>query len=251
MKTKKCHLLIDAIKNIISIPGKDAQMNATNKYKVIEWIPYKDLKILTKWQRMNLEKICKAKWFEGPIYNWGVKNKRWKTRSQLNGEFKKFDNIAGLNEDFFNETAFCKITQDPETNEYIMVWVLKNNFNNFNWKLKLDNLRPFIITYEIVNGFARYYDFPHDIDLARENVTKNSIYIQKLITRIIMKCWDSRVTHRLTFNELKKNWGNIVRFIRKIITKTLMKLQFKLKILKKLSKKPRIDKFTKSNSNEL
>ncbi|RHZ64806.1 hypothetical protein Glove_320g141 [Diversispora epigaea] len=31
---------------------------------------------------------------------------------------------------------------------------------------------------------------------------KIPFYIPKLITRMIMRCWDARVTHRPTFNEL-------------------------------------------------
>ncbi|RHZ79181.1 hypothetical protein Glove_151g43 [Diversispora epigaea] len=65
-----------------------------------------------------------------------------------------------------------------------------------------------IVAYEIVSGFAPYYDIPHDIDLARkicnELRPKIPFHIPKLIARLIMRCWDVRVTHRPTFEELNK-----------------------------------------------
>ncbi|RHZ74096.1 hypothetical protein Glove_227g138 [Diversispora epigaea] len=63
-----------------------------------------------------------------------------------------------------------------------------------------------IIAYEIVTGFPPYPDIPHDKDLAMKICNglrpKIPFHIPKLITRIIMRCWDARVTHRPTFEEL-------------------------------------------------
>ncbi|RHZ45958.1 hypothetical protein Glove_641g8 [Diversispora epigaea] len=62
-----------------------------------------------------------------------------------------------------------------------------------------------IIAYEIVTGFPPYPDIPHDKDLAMKicNGLRPQIpfHIPKLITRMIMRCWDARVTHRPTFKE--------------------------------------------------
>ncbi|RHZ51630.1 hypothetical protein Glove_476g83 [Diversispora epigaea] len=63
-----------------------------------------------------------------------------------------------------------------------------------------------IIAYEIVTGFPPYPDIPHDRDLAMKICNglrpKIPFHIPKLITRMIMRCWDARVTHRPTFEEL-------------------------------------------------
>ncbi|RHZ85379.1 hypothetical protein Glove_66g46 [Diversispora epigaea] len=65
-----------------------------------------------------------------------------------------------------------------------------------------------IIAYEIVTGFLPYPDIPHDNDLAMKIcnglLPKIPFHTPKLITRTIMRCWDARVTHRPTFEELKK-----------------------------------------------
>ncbi|RHZ84540.1 hypothetical protein Glove_79g96 [Diversispora epigaea] len=62
-----------------------------------------------------------------------------------------------------------------------------------------------IIAYEIVTSFAPYYGIPHNKDLARQICNglqpKIPFHILKLITKIIMRVWDARVSHRHTFEE--------------------------------------------------
>ncbi|RHZ56981.1 hypothetical protein Glove_395g17 [Diversispora epigaea] len=70
-----------------------------------------------------------------------------------------------------------------------------------------------IIAYEIVTGFPPYPDIPHDLDLAIKICNglrpKIPFHIPKIITRMIMKCWDARVEHRPTFEELHdESWHN-------------------------------------------
>ncbi|RHZ69932.1 hypothetical protein Glove_276g8 [Diversispora epigaea] len=64
-----------------------------------------------------------------------------------------------------------------------------------------------IIAYEMITGFPPYPDIPHDEDLAIKICNglrpKIPFHTPKLITRMIMRCWDARVTHRPTFKELK------------------------------------------------
>ncbi|RHZ74833.1 hypothetical protein Glove_219g134 [Diversispora epigaea] len=63
-----------------------------------------------------------------------------------------------------------------------------------------------IIAYEIITGFPPYHDIPHDKDLAMKICNglrpKIPFHTPKLITRMIMRCWDARVTHRPTSKEL-------------------------------------------------
>ncbi|RHZ88637.1 hypothetical protein Glove_21g93 [Diversispora epigaea] len=63
-----------------------------------------------------------------------------------------------------------------------------------------------IIAYELITGFAPYYDVSHNRDLARQICDglrpKIPFHTPKLITRMIMRCWDARVIHRPTFKEL-------------------------------------------------
>ncbi|RHZ84242.1 hypothetical protein Glove_84g16 [Diversispora epigaea] len=78
-----------------------------------------------------------------------------------------------------------------------------------------------IIAYEIITGFPPYPDIPHDNDLALKICNglrpKISFRTPKLITRMIMRCWDARVKHRPTFeelfDELLKYWKDYYKYL--------------------------------------
>ncbi|RHZ54912.1 hypothetical protein Glove_421g15 [Diversispora epigaea] len=289
---------------------QDAQLNVNDKWKVIEWIPYDRFKYVKQIGKGGFGTIHYAKWIDGEIEKWDIENQRWERHDNKEVALKKFDNFVNFNDvlnemkihfktyDGFVSIPFYGITQDPETHSYMMVLeyakggnlreCLKNNFNNTNWKQKLDNLYnlsyrlmsiheldiihqdfhpgnillanhidymqisdfglskliganpnnpekknifgvlPYIapevlsgeeytkaadvysygiIAYEIVTGFPPYPDIPHDNDLAMKICNglrpKIPFHIPKLITRMIMRCWDTRVTYRPTFEELE------------------------------------------------
>ncbi|RHZ82713.1 hypothetical protein Glove_104g23 [Diversispora epigaea] len=64
------------------------------------------------------------------------------------------------------------------------------------------------VAYEIITGFPPYHNVPHDNELAFKICNgfrpKIPFHMPKLITRMIMRCWDARITHRPTFDELFK-----------------------------------------------
>ncbi|RHZ74538.1 hypothetical protein Glove_221g49 [Diversispora epigaea] len=292
---------------------QDTQLNTNNYWKVIEWIPYDRFKDVKQIGKGGFGTIHYARWIDGSIREWDIENQRWKRYFNDDGMevvLKKFDNFVNFN-DVLNEMSihlkthgeyaspkFYGITQDPETHKYMMVLdyaaagnlreYLKINFNNINWKLKLQNLwqlssrlmdiheldivhqdfhpgnilsgnfeshmqisdfglskiigansnnpekknifgvLPYIapevlsgeeytkaadvysfgiIAYEMITGFPPHPDIPHDEDLAIKICNglrpKIPFHTPKLITRIIMRCWDARVTHRPTFEALK------------------------------------------------
>ncbi|RHZ87633.1 hypothetical protein Glove_33g52 [Diversispora epigaea] len=145
----------------IDILIQDAQLNSDRYWKVLEWISYdrfKDVKLIGKG---GFGTIHYAKWIDGYIEKWDIKNQQWK-RYEVGVALKKFDNLVNFN-DVLNEMEihlktsnrygsirFYGITQDPETHLYMMVLgyaaggnlreYLKINFNNINWKHKLYKL---------------------------------------------------------------------------------------------------------------
>ncbi|RHZ74595.1 hypothetical protein Glove_220g49 [Diversispora epigaea] len=64
------------------------------------------------------------------------------------------------------------------------------------------------VAYEIITGLPPYHNVSHDNDLALKICNgfrpKIPIHTPKLITQIIMRCWDARITKRPTFEELHK-----------------------------------------------
>ncbi|RHZ87543.1 hypothetical protein Glove_33g96 [Diversispora epigaea] len=301
---------------------QDAQQNVNGRWEAMEWIPYDRFKDVKQIGEGGFGTIHHARWIDGFIEKWDIENQQFKRYCNYGNEgvevaLKKFDNFVNFN-DVLNEMAihlktqnkydtsirFFGITQDPETHSYMMVLeyaedgnlreYLKINFNNINWKQKLEHLwrlsyslrsihkldivhqdfhpgnilsRNFnayiqisdfglskliganpnnpdkknifgvlpyiapevlsgeeeytkaadvysfgIVAYEMFTGFPPYPNIPHDKDLAMKVCNglrpKIPFHTPKLITRMIMRCWDARVTHRPTLeelnNELKK-----------------------------------------------
>ncbi|RHZ80121.1 hypothetical protein Glove_139g358 [Diversispora epigaea] len=67
------------------------------------------------------------------------------------------------------------------------------------------------VAYEIITGILPYHDVSHDKDLAFKICNgfrpKIPFHTPRLITQIIIRCWDARIMHRPTFKELKKELG--------------------------------------------
>ncbi|RHZ85056.1 hypothetical protein Glove_71g149 [Diversispora epigaea] len=145
---------------------QDAQLNANDKWEVIEWIPYNRFKDVKQIGRGGFGTIHYARWIDGYIEKWDIENQQWERYNKgKEVALKKFDNFVNFN-DVLNEMEihfktyctdvntsirFYGITQDPETHSYMMVLeyakdgnlreYLKINFNNINWLQKLYNLR--------------------------------------------------------------------------------------------------------------
>ncbi|RHZ86174.1 hypothetical protein Glove_54g20 [Diversispora epigaea] len=271
---------------------QDAQLNAKKFFKVIEWIPYDRFKDVKQIGRGGFGTIHYARWIDGFIFNWDIENQQWKRQRNWQ-EMEIHLNTIG-----FGSIHFYGITQDPETNSYMMVLEYANDGNlreylKINWKKKLQSpynlsyrlmsihklnivhqdfhpgnilssnfkngpidisdfglskliganpnnpekknivgVLPYIapevlsgeeytkaadvysfgiIFYKIVTGFPPYSDIPHDKDLAMKICNglrpKIPFHTPKLITRMIMRCWDARVTHRPTSRELYDELG--------------------------------------------
>ncbi|RHZ87581.1 hypothetical protein Glove_33g123 [Diversispora epigaea] len=74
-------------------------------------------------------------------------------------------------------------------------------------KKNIVGVLPYIAP-EVLSGFPPYPDIPHYEDLAIKICNglrpKIPFHTPKLITRMVMRCWDARVTHQPTFKELRK-----------------------------------------------
>ncbi|RHZ83301.1 hypothetical protein Glove_97g113 [Diversispora epigaea] len=139
-------------------------------------------------------------------------------------------------------TSLHGITKDPVTHEFMMVlqYFKGGNLRDFGLsklitknpnpqKNTISGVLPYIapevliggeytkaadvysfafIAYEIITLLPPYHDASHDKDLAVRICNgfrpKIPFHIPKLITRIIMRCWDARMTRRPTFDELDK-----------------------------------------------
>ncbi|RHZ85128.1 hypothetical protein Glove_71g187 [Diversispora epigaea] len=181
---------------------QDTQLNANNGWHVIEWIPYDRFKDVKQIGKGGFGTIHYARWIDGVIDKWDVENQQWERYNKgIEVALKKFDNFVNFN-DVLNEMEihfkaytgsiditsirFYGITQDPETHSYMMVLLyasdgnlreyLKINFNNINWKQKLQYLCH--LSFNLINI--------HELDIVHQDFHpgnilaydfKNNIYI--------------------------------------------------------------------------
>ncbi|RHZ84215.1 hypothetical protein Glove_84g30 [Diversispora epigaea] len=236
----------NAIKKIVDINGAKY-----DDWRVIEWIPFERFKDVKQIGRGGFGTIHYARWIDGFIREWDIKNQQWKRYGNFEVALKKFDNFVNFNDvfnemeidfktytgsDYITSIRFYGITQDPETHSFMIdiyeLDIVHQEFHpgnilssNFEFSIvvlpyiapvvlsgdeeytKAVDVYSFgIIAYERITGFPPYPDIPHNKDLAMKicNGLRPKIPFRtpKLITRMIMKCWDARVTHRPTIEEL-------------------------------------------------
>ncbi|RHZ83289.1 hypothetical protein Glove_97g81 [Diversispora epigaea] len=324
---------------------QDAQLNADDFIKIIEWIPYDRFRDIKQINKGGYGTIHYAKWIDGYIRVWITENQQWKRKGQCEVALKKFDGFIDLNEDFLNEMAirlktssssFYGITKDPETHKYMMVLeyfeggslrnYLNNNFNNIDWESKLYYLKnlanelleihklgivhrdfhpgnilkdsysemhisdpglslsitekniaagilPYMapevlrgegeytkaadvysfafVAYELITGIPPYHDVPHDEDLALKICNglrpEIPIHLPKLITEIIMRCWDYRITHRPTSEQLYELLKKYLEYYRENDNKNNNEITIQIKEAEEFSKNQTTDTITSMN----
>ncbi|RHZ89236.1 hypothetical protein Glove_17g73 [Diversispora epigaea] len=185
---------------------QDAQLNATSNLEpIIEWIPHDNFQYLEKIAKGGFGTMHVVDRTDGQYIEWDVKNQRWHRYEKHCLDYvalKKLDNnLVTLNENFLNEiTIHLNVpdtmqllhgfSQDPETNEYIMVLrffydgnfrdYLKNFFNNIeliNWKRKLEYLKELAFILETIHKLDKmHYNF-HPGNILSNNFQSGLLYI--------------------------------------------------------------------------
>ncbi|RHZ53633.1 hypothetical protein Glove_440g4 [Diversispora epigaea] len=187
---------------------QNAQLIANNLYEIIEWIPYNRLEYIKQIVKDGLGTIHLAEWIDGPIQEWDIGNEQWKRYGQRKVALKKFDNFANLNEDFLNKMTILLRARKVKHMNAIQSYdpnilrtiheldILHQDLHpgNILSNESADVYSFGIIAYEIITDLA--------IKICNGLRPKISSDVSKLFTRIIIRCWDARITHRPTFLEL-------------------------------------------------
>src|SRR6266480_3782972 len=84
-----------------------SQLYAVHYSKCLEWVPFEKFQNVTYITRGGFGKIYSAKWPEGYIDSWDIKNQKWKGFSKK-AALKSLDNSSDISADFLNEVIKIK-----------------------------------------------------------------------------------------------------------------------------------------------
>ncbi|EXX71311.1 kinase-like domain-containing protein [Rhizophagus irregularis DAOM 181602=DAOM 197198] len=222
-KCKRCNYVCDAIhfqQNFINwTSGNDdidkfiqyTQLLAHENIKeALEWIPYdRFYNIVTN----SFDEICGANWIDGNINHWDDKNQNWNRNNNMIVTLKRINNLKNIALEFMNEIKidheFYGITQNPETNNYMMVLNDKCKICNYvcnainfqqnfiNWTSSNDDIDKFIQDIQLSVHYQKkaLEWMPYD----RFNNTIKSKFCKTYITKWI----DGKIRY---WNNEKQNW---------------------------------------------
>ncbi|CAJ0842871.1 8378_t:CDS:2 [Entrophospora sp. SA101] len=153
------------------------QINAKSRFDYLEWIPYDRLKNIEFIAQGGYGNTYQAIWLDGPREKFDKKSKTFVRCGEWRIVLKSIDNSKNINSKFFDElsihlqsennsgnyiTRYYGLTQDPKTNNYMVVvqyarngdlgkYLSKNISKKITWQKKLD------ILFAIATGLTRIH----------------------------------------------------------------------------------------------
>ena len=82
------------------------QLNATNMFEVLEWIPYDRFENIEYLAEGGFCTVYKAKWIDGFIGSWNINQNKWKRSLDLDVVLKCLNDSQNLATDFLQEVIF-------------------------------------------------------------------------------------------------------------------------------------------------
>ncbi|RGB42350.1 kinase-like domain-containing protein, partial [Rhizophagus diaphanus] len=178
---------------------QNTQLSAHHNVSIaLEWIPYDRFENIEYIAKGGFGKVYKANWIDGLIDKWNIENQNWKRRDKnMLVALKSLNHSKNITLEFMNEMIchrkvefdhriikFYGITQDPETENYVMVLeyaddgslrkYLDKNYNKLNWENKI------ICLEDIINGL----EFIHESNLIHRDLHIGNILKLKSKTAI-------------------------------------------------------------------
>jgi hypothetical protein len=80
-----------------------SQLNAVHHYKCLEWIPFEKFQDITYIAEGGFGKVYSAKWPEGHIFHWNIKNQMWKRHKHSKFALKSLNNSSDISSEFLKE----------------------------------------------------------------------------------------------------------------------------------------------------
>ena len=84
---------------------RNCQMEAYAPYKIVEWIPYNNLRNVQSLTKGGCSKIYTADWIDGPFIEWDNQEQRLKRSGMQEVILKKLENVESANQRWFEEVC--------------------------------------------------------------------------------------------------------------------------------------------------
>ena len=89
---------------------QETQLNARNRWEVLEWIPYNRLTNIKYLAKGGFSTVYYAIWLDGWIYDWDYDKKQWNRYPYDSKGYsvviKSLNNSSNINEEFLNEVRY-------------------------------------------------------------------------------------------------------------------------------------------------
>ncbi|GET02598.1 kinase-like domain-containing protein [Rhizophagus clarus] len=215
-----------------------------------EWIPYDRFYNIKYIAKGGFGKVYKANWADGCIWDWNNETQNWERYGKnMFVALKSLNNSKDVTFEFINEITshhkvrndtiirFYGITQDPETENYMMVLEYANNgslrnylninCNKLSWERKIRDLCDVAKGLEsihnnrlihrdlhvgnilmVISELPPYHDMIHDqylsIKICQGLRPRFSIKVPQLIVHLIKRCLDANPLNRPTALEISE-----------------------------------------------
>src|SRR5256885_2389316 len=78
---------------------QETQLNARNRWEVLEWIPYNRLTNIKYLAKGGFSTVYNAIWLDGYIIKWNYDNKQWYRYGNCSVAIKSLNNSSNINEE--------------------------------------------------------------------------------------------------------------------------------------------------------
>ncbi|RIA89286.1 kinase-like domain-containing protein [Glomus cerebriforme] len=173
---------------------QQTQLKAKDFDQFIQWMPYEGFDHIKKIGQGGFAKVYEAIWCDGPIWNWNSKSKKWESNDSCKVALKVLEGSKDSTKFLEEISAYVEcaalsvqkqtilrcygISQDPETQDYIMVLeympngnirrFLEQNSMKCDWPMRISILK------DILHGLLTI----HKRDLIHRNLHTGNILMR-------------------------------------------------------------------------
>ncbi|RHZ66614.1 hypothetical protein Glove_306g87 [Diversispora epigaea] len=186
----------------------ETQLASQSIFNYLEWIPYNRLEDVTYIDSGRFGSVYHAIWLDGPSEKWDQDKQQYIRCGQWKVALKSFNNSDMLKSEFFTElgnflrsesnsgnyiTRYYGITQDPKTQDYMLVIQYATHGNLRNYYQQNSKIMTWQKRLEILYGITIGLTGIHKYDITHKNLHSGNVLIHFSETLL----GDLRNTHKV------------------------------------------------------